>query len=114
MCGIVVACVSLHYEALRLLSRPLRIEKRWYSNRFRASLLVLSCLERQELNVDKVFVEEKTEISSTSRLLPGFVISHRCLYTHVTKSILIPSGGVFGSGSCATAVHLLYFPTVPD
>lgn len=40
MCGIVIACVSLHYEALSWLSRSLRVEKRWYSNRFRASLLV--------------------------------------------------------------------------
>lgn len=44
MCVIVIACVSLHYEALSLLSRSLRIEKRWYSNRLRASLLVLGCL----------------------------------------------------------------------
>jgi hypothetical protein len=42
--GVVLASVSIHYEALRLLSLFLRREKRWYSNRLRAGLLVLGCL----------------------------------------------------------------------
>jgi hypothetical protein len=43
-CGIVIASVSLHYEALHLLAAMLRRKKRWYSNRLRASLLVLGCI----------------------------------------------------------------------
>lgn len=50
-CGLVCACVSIHYEALRLLSVMLRKEKRWYSNRFRASLLVLGCLVAHAIEV---------------------------------------------------------------
>ena len=43
-CGLVVASVSLHYEALRCLCAMQRVKRRWYSNRLRASLLVLGCL----------------------------------------------------------------------
>ena len=50
-CGLVVASVSIHYEALRLLSILQRSEKRWYSNRLRASLLVLGCLIAHGLEV---------------------------------------------------------------
>lgn len=50
-CLIVIACVSLHYEALHLLSAMQRVEKRWYSNRLRASLLVLGCLIAHSVEV---------------------------------------------------------------
>jgi len=42
--GIVVLSVSVHYEALRFLSRLLRTKRRWYSHRIRACLVVLGCL----------------------------------------------------------------------
>ncbi len=42
--GIVVLSVSVHYESLRILSRLLHVERRWYSHRIRASLVVLGCL----------------------------------------------------------------------
>ena len=42
--GIVVLSVSVHYEALRYLSRLLRTKRRWYSHRIRACLVVLGCL----------------------------------------------------------------------
>jgi Ion channel len=50
-CGLVIACVSLHYEALHLLSIMQRTERRWYSNRLRASLLVLGCLVAHGIEV---------------------------------------------------------------
>ena len=43
-CGIVILSVSVHYETLRLLSRLLSNKHRWYSNRIRASLIVMGCL----------------------------------------------------------------------
>ena len=49
--GLVVASVSLHYEALRLLAIMLRSERRWYSNRLRASLLVLGCMVAHAIEV---------------------------------------------------------------
>lgn len=50
-CGLVVTCVSIHYEALRLLTRMSRKQKRWYSNRFRACLLVLGCMAAHAMEV---------------------------------------------------------------
>jgi hypothetical protein len=50
-CGAVLASVSIHYEALRLLTISLRTERRWYSNRLRAGMLVLGCLVAHGLEV---------------------------------------------------------------
>jgi hypothetical protein len=50
-CGLVIACVSLHYEALRFLSSMQRKRKRWCSNRLRASLLVVGCLIAHTIEV---------------------------------------------------------------
>lgn len=50
-CGIVLASVSVHYEALHLLTRLQRRKERWYSNRLRAGLLVLGCLVAHALEV---------------------------------------------------------------
>jgi len=50
-CAVVLASVSIHYEALRLLSVPLRTARRWYSNRLRAGMLVLGCLVAHGIEV---------------------------------------------------------------
>jgi hypothetical protein len=49
--GIVLASVANHYETLRILTLLLRRQQRWYSNRFRAGMLVVGCLFAHAIEV---------------------------------------------------------------
>ena len=96
--GIVIACVSVHYEMLRWLSILEWKQQRWYSSRLRAGLLVFGCLVAHMLEVGlfgigyRILDASSTEVTLRGLPIEGVAYSYysAVVYTSIGFGDVIP------------------------